>query len=272
MQPISEQSIGPANTTRLDAQSKLRLQRAVKEFESIFVSYLLKEMRSSIPQSGLFGESFGGDLVDSLFDRELAQHITRNSNLGLARMLYRQITGEELSGTVVPPRRGAGGKEIQSQRVNPIGAATKKSQRSPLDERLKPFEPIIMEAAKRYGINPNLIKAVIASESAGNPTAHSRKHAKGLMQLIDSTATAIGVRDVWNPRENILGGSKYLKQLLDRNGGNITLALASYNAGPSSVDKHGGIPPYKETQEYIGRTLQYFQYFEQQDLVNTHER
>lgn len=272
MQPISEQSIGSTKSAPLDIQSKAKLQRAVKEFESIFVGYLLKEMRSSVPKSDLFGESFGGDLVEGMFDSELAKHITRNGNLGLARLLYRQITGEELPGTTASPVRVLGAEQVQSQHAGLIPPGKEIPKRTTLSERLKPFEPIIMEAAEKHGVDANLIRAVIASESAGNPAARSRKHAKGLMQLIDSTATAVGVRDVWNPRENILGGSKYLKQLLDRNGGDITLALASYNAGPAAVEKYGGIPPYEETQEYVERALRYLKHFEQLDLVNSNDR
>ena len=85
------------------------------------------------------------------------------------------------------------------------------------------------------------------------------------MQLIDSTAAAMGVRDVWDPRQNVRGGAKYLSQMLDRFQGNVEHALASYNAGPGAVDKYQGVPPYKETQEYVDRVLQYLRDFEQQE-------
>jgi soluble lytic murein transglycosylase-like protein len=257
LQSISDNPVQPKV---LDEQSKRKLQKAVKDFEAVFVGYLLKEMRGSQSTEGLFGESFGGDLVDSLFDLEVARQVSRTGRIGLARLLYRQLTGEDL-----PPPVPTGEKKPTIHEVRPRVAEQKVGAvpgRSPLQERIKPFEPIIQEAAERYGIDPHLIKAVIASESAGVPTAQSRKQAKGLMQLIDSTAAAVGVRDVWNPRENILGGSLYLKQMLERHGGDLPRALASYNAGPHAVERYGGIPPFKETQAYVERVLRYKKHFE----------
>ncbi len=128
------------------------------------------------------------------------------------------------------------------------------------------FAPIIEEAADTHGVSPNLLKAVIATESGGRTRAHSAKHAKGLMQLIDTTAAAMGVRNVWDPRDNIHGGAKYLSQMMERFRGNVHHALASYNAGPGAVEKHGGIPPYKETQAYVHKVLNYLHVFEQEEL------
>lgn len=132
-------------------------------------------------------------------------------------------------------------------------------------QRVESLSPIISEAAQEHGVDAQLLKAVIATESAGRVTAQSPKRAKGLMQLIDSTATAMGVRNVWDPRQNVQGGAKYLGQLLERFQGNVENALASYNAGPGAVDRYQGIPPYKETQEYVERVLQYLRDFSQQE-------
>jgi soluble lytic murein transglycosylase-like protein len=132
-------------------------------------------------------------------------------------------------------------------------------------ERVNTYAPIIREASEKHGVDENLLKAVIATESAGDPAARSPKQAKGLMQLIDSTASDMGVRNVWNPRENIFGGARYLESLLSRFAGNVEKALASYNAGPGAVEKHGGIPPFRETQAYVGRVLRYLRVFEQQE-------
>jgi soluble lytic murein transglycosylase-like protein len=104
-------------------------------------------------------------------------------------------------------------------------------------------------------VDSSLVAAVIAQESAGNQYAVSRAGAKGLMQLIDTTARQLGVSKVYDPAQNIFGGAKYLRQLLDRFGGDKSLALASYNAGPGAVDRYQGIPPYRETQEYVRRVL-----------------
>lgn len=113
----------------------------------------------------------------------------------------------------------------------------------------------IQEIAGRYGVDPTLVHAVIGAESAFNPWAVSRKGAQGLMQLMPRTASMLGVRDSFNPRDNIEGGVRHLKYLLDRYPGDVSLALAAYNAGEGAVDLYGGIPPYPETQQYVQKIL-----------------
>jgi len=113
----------------------------------------------------------------------------------------------------------------------------------------------IHEVAERYGVDPALVHAVIDAESAFNPWAVSPKGAQGLMQLMPRTASALGVRDSLNPRENIEGGVRHLRYLLDRYPADVSLALAAYNAGEGAVDYYGGIPPYAETQQYIQKIL-----------------
>jgi Transglycosylase SLT domain len=114
----------------------------------------------------------------------------------------------------------------------------------------------IRDAAERYGLSEQLVMAVIKMESAFNPRAVSRKGAQGLMQLMPATATQLGVRDVFDPAENIHGGVRHLRGLIERFDNNLSLALAAYNAGERAVLQHGGIPPYPETQQYVTRILQ----------------
>jgi soluble lytic murein transglycosylase len=114
----------------------------------------------------------------------------------------------------------------------------------------------IREISSRHGVDPQLVESVIRAESAFNPTAVSRTGARGLMQLMPKTAVMLGVRDSFNPRENIEGGVRHLRYLLDRYPGNVPLAVAAYNAGENAVDAHRGIPPYAETQQYVQRVLQ----------------
>lgn len=117
-----------------------------------------------------------------------------------------------------------------------------------------PYASEIVEAAERYGVPESLIRAVIRVESAFNPRAVSRKGAQGLMQLMPETAAVLGVRNAFDPRENIDGGVRHLRGLLERFG-DLQLALAAYNAGEQAVLTHGGIPPYPETRDYVTRVL-----------------
>jgi soluble lytic murein transglycosylase-like protein len=113
----------------------------------------------------------------------------------------------------------------------------------------------IEEAATQYGVPRRLIEEVIRAESAFNASAVSPKGARGLMQLMPGTASMLGVRNSFDPRENIRGGVRHLRALLDRYGNNVPLALAAYNAGEQAVTTYGGIPPYAETQQYVRKIL-----------------
>jgi soluble lytic murein transglycosylase-like protein len=121
------------------------------------------------------------------------------------------------------------------------------------------LQPLIQKHANAHGVNPSLVQAVIKAESAYNPNAVSSVGAQGLMQLMPATARELGVTQPFNPDDNIKGGAKYLGRLLEKYNGNESLAVAAYNAGPGAVDKYHGIPPYKETQNYVKKVLQYQQ-------------
>lgn len=127
------------------------------------------------------------------------------------------------------------------------------------------FESLIAEAAQRFSVDPRLIRSVIRAESNFNPKAISSAGAQGLMQLMPGTARGLGVSDPFDPEENIYGGARLLRQLLNRYDGSVEMALAAYNAGPGAVDRYGGIPPYRETQIYVSRVLGYFKNEKQWD-------
>lgn len=114
---------------------------------------------------------------------------------------------------------------------------------------------IIHEVSNKYDVDPKLIEALVKQESGFNPNAKSKAGALGLMQLMPSTAKGLGVTDPMDVRQNVEGGVKYVKSMLDRFNGNIILALAAYNAGPNAVKKYDGVPPYKETQNYVRSIL-----------------
>jgi soluble lytic murein transglycosylase-like protein len=129
-----------------------------------------------------------------------------------------------------------------------------RTTRSVLAERARPYESLITEHSRAQGVRPALVRAVMQVESGFNPYAQSPKGAMGLMQLMPATAKQFGVRNAFNPTENVRAGVAYLRELLDRYQDNEELALAAYNAGPGAVDKHGQtVPPYRETQSYVAQ-------------------
>ncbi len=131
---------------------------------------------------------------------------------------------------------------------------------NPEEVRLLPhLESVIQPAAAKYGLDPNLVAAVIWAESSGDPNAVSKKGARGLMQLMPATARELGVGNVLDPGQNVEGGSHYLRQMLDEHGGDLPLALAAYNAGPDAVRKYGGVPPYRETRDYVGKVMRVYE-------------
>ncbi len=131
----------------------------------------------------------------------------------------------------------------------------------PMIGNTAPFDRLILRAAESYDVDPALVKAVVAAESNFEPRAVSRVGAQGLMQLMPQTARAMGVRRPFAPSENIRGGVRYLRKLLDRFD-DLDHALAAYNAGPDAVMRYGGIPPYPETEAYVTRVLSHYRRYQ----------
>jgi len=145
--------------------------------------------------------------------------------------------------------------KINVHNANSVRPSTRDS-RSPRVSN-SPYDSTIKAIASRYGVDDKLIKAIVRVESAFKPGAESPKGAQGLMQLMPGTAARYGVEDSFDPIQNLLGGVKYLKDLLSMFNNNLTLALAAYNAGENAVQKYNGIPPYKETRQYVQKVIHY---------------
>jgi soluble lytic murein transglycosylase-like protein len=123
------------------------------------------------------------------------------------------------------------------------------------------IEQLVQSNAATWQVDPALVRAVMANESGFNPKATSKTGAQGLMQLEPETASSLGVTDAYDPQQNVWGGTRYLRGLLDRFGGDLTKAIAAYNAGPGAVEKYGGVPPYAETQSYVKNVLDSYQQY-----------
>lgn len=150
---------------------------------------------------------------------------------------------------------GLEGINIQKTNTTSKTESSTPSFKSIYDDKIQSgsesMDAIFDEAAARFDVPVNLLKAVAKAESGFNPNAVSKAGAVGIMQLMPATAKSLGVVDRYDARQNIMGGAKYIKQNLDRFNGNITLAIAAHNAGPDAVEKYNGIPPYAETQNFV---------------------
>jgi Rod binding domain-containing protein len=296
---------------------KKRLFQAAKEIESLFIYYILKAMRSTVPETEMskglgFGGGLGKDIYTQIFDEELSKKISGNGEKSLANLLYKSLesrVGEsekavkdnlntikevmpkakfvkinQDDNTAIPINKTEntpleikekmpsvqsssnvgitrkiithdseqsntiikGGKSDKKIIQNDDSNATHEENNSAISN----FGDIINEASSKYRLSPELLETIIMTESSGNPKAVSSAGAKGLMQLADTTASDMGVKNVFDPEENIHAGAKYLRVLIDRFG-DLKKALAAYNAGPETVKRYNGIPPYSETRKYV---------------------
>jgi len=221
--------------------------KVAQDFEALFVHQMLKSMRNTVPQAE--DMSTGRRIFTEMLDEQIANTASRTGNFGLAQMIYKELAGKDATNP----------QKLMAAQNAYGGQPTKASETQ--------INAWISEASAAMDLDKNLIRAVIQQESAGNSLARSEKGAKGLMQLMDSTAKEMGVVNPYNGRQNVMGGAKYLKQLLAQFNGDESKALAAYNAGPSRVEQYGGIPPFKETQDYVKNVLQYKEQFSEEEAL-----
>ncbi len=249
--------------SNLSDSEKKELEKAARGFEAIFLNMMLKEMKKGmLDEEEEEGElSFGADTLsgytDMLFTDELSK---KGTGMGIAELIYSQLTGgEKLTNITTKPAANIVEqlKSISSSKaISGSDSSTSGNFIDRVSDRIGQYQSIISEAAQKYGVDENLIKGIITAESAGKSTAQSGVGAKGLMQLMDGTAKSLGVTNSFDPEQNIMAGTQYIKQQIDKFG-SVDLALAAYNAGPGNVSKYNGIPPFKETQNYVQKVKKY---------------
>lgn len=230
-----------------NADTPEKLKTACKQFEAVFVNIMLKSMRDTLnDEDDIFGSS-ESRMFTEMFDEKISDKIS-DTGIGVWKSMYDSLSKQ------LPLRGDEEPSVIKPVTTKVIPLPTQKIQQTTEKKEVSDIHKIIDEISLKHGVDPMLVRSIVLHESNYNQFAVSPVGAKGLMQLMDGTAKDMGVQNVFDVRQNIEGGVKYLKMLLQKFGDTAT-AVAAYNAGPGNVLKYGGIPPFLETQNYTSKVM-----------------
>lgn len=259
--------------SRAEPDDGRALKESAREFEGVFLNTLLKAMRKTVPENGLFNGGGATKFYRQMHDAEMAKALAEgNGGMGIADMIVRQLSRDRESEpagssagrpSVGPPAPVILERYRAADGALPDPAAHKRlaimaaGQGTAVADTLDRFGSEIHAASRRSGIDPALILSVVMEESGGDPGARSPKGALGLMQLMPGTARDLGVSDRQDAGQNLEGGARYLAEMLGKFTGKLDIALAAYNAGPGTVERLGGaVPDYPETRRYVKNVLE----------------
>lgn len=235
-------SIKIMNQNNNDPEKLQKLKQLSKEFEAIFIEMMLKTMK--IGEDTTLGNSAENSIYQSMYQNALANQIANTNSFGIANLVYNAL--KKIMEEIKTPKIQ---KPIPLNQNNYV----------PFKLNLpKDILDTVKKASSIFKVPEKLILSVIKAESNFNPNAVSPKGAVGLMQLMPQTAQSLGVTNAFDPVQNIMAGTKYLSNLI-QNLQNVPLALAAYNAGLGNVKKFNGIPPFKETIQYIQKVISYYE-------------
>ena len=279
-----ETSVKNKSKDNITPEELSEIKTVAVKFESLFLNMIFDSMSKEVEKGSFIDKGTGYKIYNSLFYEAVANNNSYGKGIGIAKMIVdyfkehlsliardgikelgssvasMSATGNLFQAYGLASKYGGAGVEglkLNALESNGASANDSDSDAAVFTGDYVTADGLVKKASEIYGIPYGLIKAVMKTESDFNPYAVSNKGAVGLMQLMPKTAEELGV-DPYDPEGNVLGGTLYLKQLLDRYGGDTELALAAYNAGIGNVEKYNGIPPFEETENYVKTVLAYY--------------
>ena len=259
MMSISMDKMIPIENKINNIENTYKLKEACRQFEALFISQLLTEMEKGIPQDPIVKNNAANSIYKFMYINALSQKMAETSPFGIAKILFNSLKPYIEYKTHLP--KNIENKPIKLHKNSFEFKPLKKKGFMDLStDKMKMIKSIVKQASQKYHVPEKLVLSVIKAESDFNPEAISKAGAIGLMQLMPQTAVELGVKNIWDIRQNIMGGVKYLSKLLGEFK-DYKKAIAAYNAGAGNVKKYNGIPPFRETQGYVKKVLAYMEQF-----------